>query len=296
MKYPIIQTDRTPLIDSETYESMYERSMNEPETFWAEQAETFIDWEKKWDKVSDVDFTKGKIAWFEGATLNVSYNCLDRHLPERADQVAIIWEGDDPNSSESITYSQLHEKVCKFSNGLEELGVVKGDRVCLYMPMILEAAIAMLACARVGAIHSVVFGGFSPDALRDRILDSKCKIVITADEGVRGGKPIPLKANVDQATRDCDCVDAIVVVERTGGKVTWSERDIWYHDLVKNASTNYPCEMFDAENPLFILYTSGSTGKPKGVLHTSGGYLLYAAMTHKYTFRLPGRRHLLVHC
>ena len=162
--------------------------------------------------------------------------------------------------------------------------MVEVDRVCLYMPMILEAAIAMLACARVCAIHSVVFGGFSPDALRDRILDSKCKIVITADEGVRGGKPIPLKANVDQATRDCDCVDAIVVVERTGGKVTWSERDIWYHDLVKNASSNYPCEVFDAENPLFILYTSGSTGKPKGVLHTSGGYLLYAAMTHKYTF------------
>ncbi len=284
MTYPIIQTDRVPLIDSDTYESMYERSMNEPDAFWAEQAETFIDWEKKWDKVSDVDFAKGKIAWFEGATLNVSYNCLDRHLPERSDQVAIIWEGDDPNSSESITYSQLHEKVCKFSNGLKELGVVEGDRVCLYMPMILEAAIAMLACARVGAIHSVVFGGFSPDALRDRILDSKCKIVITADEGVRGGKPIPLKANVDQATRDCDCVDAIVVVERTGGKVTWSERDIWYHDLVKNASPEYPCEMFDAENPLFILYTSGSTGKPKGVLHTSGGYLLYAAMTHKYTF------------
>lgn len=284
MIYPINQTDRAPLIDSETYESMYERSMNEPEAFWAEQADTFIDWEKKWDKVSDVDFSKGKIAWFEGATLNVSYNCLDRHLPERANQVAIIWEGDDPNSSESITYSQLHKKVCKFSNGLKELGVVEGDRVCLYMPMILEAAIAMLACARVGAIHSVVFGGFSPDALRDRILDSKCKIVITADEGVRGGKPIPLKANVDQATRNCDCVDAIIVVERTGGKVTWSERDIWYHDLVKNASTIYPCKMFDAENPLFILYTSGSTGKPKGVLHTSGGYLLYAAMTHKYTF------------
>ena len=284
MTYPIIQTDRVPLIDSDTYESMYERSMNEPDAFWAEQAETFIDWEKKWDKVSDVDFATGKIAWFEGATLNVSYNCLDRHLPERADQVAIIWEGDDPNSSESITYSQLHEKVCKFSNGLKELGVVEGDRVCLYMPMILEAAIAMLACARVGAIHSVVFGGFSPDALRDRILDSKCKIVITADEGVRGGKPIPLKANVDQATRDCDCVGAIVVVERTGGKVTWSERDIWYHDLMKNASPEYPCEMFNAENPLFILYTSGSTGKPKGVLHTSGGYLLYAAMTHKYTF------------
>ncbi len=284
MTYPIIQAERAPLIDSGTYESMYERSMNEPEAFWAEQAEAFIDWEKKWDKVSDVDFLKGKIAWFEGATLNVSYNCLDRHLPERADQVAIIWEGDDPNSSESITYRQLHEKVCKFSNGLKDLGVVEGDRICLYMPMIIEAAIAMLACARIGAIHSVVFGGFSPDALRDRILDSKCKIVITADEGVRGGKPIPLKANVDQATMDCDCVDAIVVVERTGGKVTWNEKDIWYHDLVKDASPEYPCKMFDAENPLFILYTSGSTGKPKGVLHTSGGYLLYAAMTHKYTF------------
>jgi acetyl-CoA synthetase len=284
MTYPIIKADRVPLIDSETYESMYKSSMKEPEAFWAEQAETFIDWGKKWDKVSDIDFSKGKIVWFEGAALNVSYNCIDRHLPERADQVAIIWEGDDPNSSESITYSQLHEKVCKFSNGLKELGVVEGDRVCLYMPMIIEAGIAMLACARIGAIHSVVFGGFSPEALRDRILDSKCKIVITADEGVRGGKPIPLKANVDQATSDCDCVEAIVVVERTSGKVTWRERDIWYHDLVKDASLEYPCEMFDAENPLFILYTSGSTGKPKGVLHTSGGYLLYAAMTHKYTF------------
>ena len=284
MTYPIIKAERAPLIDSGTYESMYERSMNEPEAFWAEQAEAFIGWGKKWDKVSDVDFLKGKIAWFEGATLNVSYNCLDRHLHKRAEQVAIIWEGDDPNLSESITYRQLHEKVCKFSNGLKDLGVVEGDRVCLYMPMIIEAAIAMLACARIGAIHSVVFGGFSPDALRDRILDSKCKIVITADEGVRGGKPIPLKANVDQATMDCDCVVAIVVVERTGGKVTWNERDIWYHDLVKDASPEYPCEMFDAENPLFILYTSGSTGKPKGVLHTSGGYLLYAAMTHKYTF------------
>ena len=179
MTYPIIQTDRTPLIDSETYESMYERSMNDPETFWAEQAETFIDWEKKWDKVSDVDFAKGKIAWFEGATLNVSYNCLDRHLPERADQVAIIWEGDDPNSSESITYSQLHEKVCKFSNGLKELGVVEGDRVCLYMPMILEAAIAMLACARVGAIHSVVFGGFSPDALPTLWMTRPRHVIVT---------------------------------------------------------------------------------------------------------------------
>ncbi len=284
MTYPIIQSDRKPLINAETYQSMYEYSMNNPDKFWAEQAETFLDWDRKWKKVSDVDFSKGKIAWFEGATLNVSYNCLDRHLPERADQVAIIWEGDDPNSSESITYKELHKRVCKFANGMKDLGVVKGDRICLYMPMIVEATIAMLACARLGAIHSVVFGGFSPDALRDRILDSECKLVITADEGVRGGKYVPLKANVDIATKDCDCVDFVVVVKRTGGEVSWNERDVWYHDLVEDASDNFPCEMFDAENPLFILYTSGSTGKPKGVLHTSGGYLLYAAMTHKYTF------------
>ena len=284
MTYPIMKSDREPLINAKTYESMYEQSMSNPDKFWAEQAEIFVDWEKKWDKVSDVDFSKGKIAWFEGATLNVSYNCLDRHLPERADQVAIIWEGDDPSSSESITYKDLHKRVCKFANGMKDLGVVKGDRICLYMPMIVEATVAMLACARLGAIHSVVFGGFSPDALRDRILDSECKLVITADEGVRGGKSVPLKSNVDIATKDCDCVDSIIVVKRTGGEVSWNDRDVWYHDLVEDASDNFPCEMFDAETPLFILYTSGSTGKPKGVLHTSGGYLLYAAMTHKYTF------------
>ena len=284
MIYPIMQTDRKPLIDAETYDSMYKYSMNNPDEFWAEQAENFIDWDKKWDKVSDVDFSKGKISWFEGATLNVSYNCLDRHLPERANQVAIIWEGDDPNTSESITYKELHERVCKLSNGMQDLGVTRGDRICLYMPMIVEATIAMLACARLGAIHSVVFGGFSPDALRDRILDSECNLVITADEGVRGGKTVALKENVDQATKDCECVKHILVVKRTGGKVSWNKKDVWYHDLVKDASADFPCEMFDAENPLFILYTSGSTGKPKGVLHTSGGYLLYAAMTHKYTF------------
>jgi len=284
MTYPIMKSDREPLINAKTYESMYEKSMSNPDKFWAEQADIFVDWEKKWDKVSDVDFSKGKIAWFEGATLNVSYNCLDRHLPERADQVAIIWEGDDPSSSESITYKDLHKRVCKFANGMKDLGVVKGDRICLYMPMIVEATVAMLACARLGAIHSVVFGGFSPDALRDRILDSECKLVITADEGVRGGKSVPLKSNVDIATKDCDCVDSIIVVKRTGGEVSWNDRDVWYHDLVEDASDNFPCEMFDAETPLFILYTSGSTGKPKGVLHTSGGYLLYAAMTHKYTF------------
>ncbi|MDB4038261.1 acetate--CoA ligase [Candidatus Thioglobus sp.] len=284
MQYPIMQSNRKPLINAESYQSMYDYSISNPDEFWAEQADKFIDWKKKWERVSDVDFSKGKIVWFEGATLNVSYNCLDRHLPERADQVAIIWEGDDPNSSESITYKELHEKVCKFANGMKDLGVVKGDRICLYMPMIVEATVAMLACARLGAIHSVVFGGFSPDALRDRILDSECKLVITSDEGVRGGKSIPLKANVDIATKECGCVEHIVVVKRTDGEVTWGDRDVWYHELVENASAEFPCEMFDAETPLFILYTSGSTGKPKGVLHTSGGYLLYAAMTHKYTF------------
>ena len=284
MKYPIMQSNREPLINAEQYHSMYQYSIENPDDFWAEQAEKFISWNSKWDRVSDVDFSEGKIAWFEGATLNVSYNCLDRHLPERANQVAIIWEGDDPNSSKSITYQELYEMVCKFANGMKSLGVEKGDRICLYMPMIIEATVAMLACARLGAIHSVVFGGFSPDALRDRILDSECKLVITADEGVRGGKSIPLKANVDIAVKECECVENIVVVKRTGNEINWSDRDVWYHDLVENVSAICPCEMFDAETPLFILYTSGSTGKPKGVLHTSGGYLLYAAMTHKYTF------------
>ena len=284
MTYPIIQSDRAPLITPEIYEKMYQQSVNDPDGFWAEQAKAFIDWDKEWDVVSNVDYSQGKIAWFEGASLNVAYNCLDRHLADRGEQVAIIWEGDDPNKSESITYNDLYQRVCRLANGLKDLGVTKGDRVCLYMPMIVESTIAMLACARIGAVHSVVFGGFSPDALRDRILDSECKVVITADEGVRGGKNIPLKVNVDQAVEQCGCVNAVVVVRRTGGEVAWGKRDVWYDDVVSGASINCPCEMFDAETPLFILYTSGSTGKPKGVLHTSGGYLLYAAITHKYTF------------
>ena len=215
---------------------------------------------------------------------NVAYNCIDRHLPDRANQIAIIWQGDNPQVSTTITYQQLHDEVAKFANGLKKLGLKKGDRVCIYMPMILQASYAMLACARLGAIHSVVFAGFSPEALKDRILDSECKIVITADEGMRGGKTVPLKANVDKAVSACDCVEAVVVVKHTKAAVHWGNTDVWYHQLVADVSADCPCESYDAETPLFILYTSGSTGKPKGVLHTSGGYLLYAAMTHKYTF------------
>ncbi|HIF48272.1 acetate--CoA ligase, partial [Candidatus Thioglobus sp.] len=282
--YPIAKSNRTPLCDEATYQAMYTESINDSDAFWAKQAKLFLDWDKDWAQASNVDYTKGQIEWFKGGELNVAYNCIDRHLSERADQVAIIWEGDNPDVSESVTYQQLHDKVAKFANGLKKLGVKKGDRVCIYMPMILEASYAMLACARIGAIHSVVFGGFSPEALKDRILDSECKIVITADEGVRGGKAIPLKANVDKAIGACDCVDAVIVVEHTKGDVHWGIKDVWYHELVSDVPADCPCESYDAETPLFILYTSGSTGKPKGVLHTSGGYLLYAAMTHKYTF------------
>ena len=282
--YPIAQTNRKPLIDEQQYQSMYAESITDSDGFWAKQANEFLHWDKSWDQVSNVDYRDGQIEWFKGGELNVAYNCIDRHLPERAKQTAIIWEGDDPNDSKKITYQQLHDEVSKLANGLKKLGVAKGDRVCIYMPMILEASYAMLACARIGAIHSVVFGGFSPEALKDRILDSECKVVITADEGVRGGRATPLKANVDIAIKDCDCVNNVVVVERTKGEIDWSSRDIWYHDLVSDVPSECPCEPFDAETPLFILYTSGSTGKPKGVLHTTGGYLLYAAITHKYTF------------
>ncbi len=284
--YPVPQALASSAhIDADLYKTMYEKSINEPDVFWSEQADTFLDWNKKWDSVREFDFHKGEAAWFKGGKLNVAHNCIDRHLAERADSVAIIWEGDDPNEDAKITYKQLHEAVCRFSNALKARGVKKGDRVCIYMPMIVEATYAMLACARIGAVHSVVFGGFSPEALKDRIQDSDCKVVITADEGLRGGRKVALKANADKAIANCPNVHTLLVVERTKGQVDWNEEtDVWYHELVADASADCEPEWMDAEDPLFILYTSGSTGKPKGVLHTTAGYLLQAAMTHKYTF------------
>ncbi len=284
--YPVPESvRRSAHIDKETYESLYQQSISDPDTFWAEQAQTFLHWQQSWSTVREYDFHKGEARWFADAKLNVSENCIDRHLSERADQTAIIWEGDNPEDDQHITYAQLHEAVCRLANGLKARGVNKGDRVCIYMPMIPEAAYAMLACARIGAVHSIVFGGFSPDALSGRILDSDCQVVITADEGVRGGRVVPLKANTDKALENCPNVHTCLVVNRTGGDIDWTEgRDIWYEEITTEASTDCPPESMDAEDPLFILYTSGSTGKPKGVLHTTGGYLLQAAMTHKYVF------------
>ncbi|MGI9334722.1 MAG: acetate--CoA ligase [Gammaproteobacteria bacterium] len=273
------------LITQAQYQEMYARSVDDPEGFWSEQAEKFVTWFKKWDRVWDWNFEDARIRWFEGARLNVAYNCVERHLEQRGDQVAIIWEGDEPDVDKKLTYRELHEEVCRLGNALKSRGVKKGDRVSIYMPMVPEAAVAMLACARIGAVHSVVFGGFSPEALKDRILDSDCQVVITADEGLRGGRPVPLKANTDKALELCPNVHTVVVVRRTGSQVGWTDgRDVWYHDVVPGASTDCAAEEMDAEDPLFILYTSGSTGKPKGVLHTTGGYQLYAAITHKYVF------------
>ncbi len=273
-------------ITEQQYLEMYQRSVDDPEGFWAEQAESYLTWSKPWDKVMDWSFEDDvHIKWFEGGKLNASYNCLDRHLDTRGDQVAIIWESDDPNVDKKITYRELHAEVCKFANVLKERGVKKGDRVSIYMPMIPEAAVAMLACARIGAIHSVVFGGFSPDALRDRVLDSDCQAVITADQSVRGGKLVPLKSNADKALSECPDVHTCIVVKRGGDPVEWTDgRDVWYHEALATASADCPVEEMDAEDPLFILYTSGSTGKPKGVQHTTGGYMLHAAVTHKLTF------------
>ena len=284
--YPIISAaEERAYINTTKYQEMYDASINHPETFWPEQANSFLDWSRAWDTLTESDFRKGEAAWFIGGELNASVNCIDRHLKTRGDQVAIIWEGDNPNDDAKITYRELHEQVCRLANVLKDRGVNKGDRVCIYMPMIPEAAYAMLACARIGAMHSVVFGGFSPQALQDRILDSDCQTVITADEGIRGGRPIPLKSNTDQALLKCPNVRTVLVVKRTGSDVGWQEgRDVWYEDATSAASAECDPTPMGSEDPLFILYTSGSTGKPKGVLHTTGGYLLQAAMTHKYVF------------
>lgn len=272
-------------INAEQYEQMYKQSIEDPAGFWGEQAEKFLTWSKPWDKTLEWDFNTADIKWFQGGELNVSYNCLDRHLETRGDQTAIIWEGDSPDESRNISYKELHAEVCQLANGLKARGVKKGDRVCIYMPMIPEAAVAMLACTRIGAVHSIVFGGFSPEALSDRIAGADCKVVITADEGLRGGRSVPLKANADIGAEKAGCVTTMIVVKRTGGDIAWDDsRDVWYSDLLAAQSTDCPPEAMDAEDPLFILYTSGSTGKPKGVQHTTGGYLLYAAITHKHVF------------
>ena len=273
-------------VDAAAYEAMYRRSVEDPEGFWAEQAGR-LDWIRPFTKVKDVSWARDDlhIRWFEDGTLNASANCLDRHLAERGEQTAIIWEGDDPDLSEHITYRDLHERVCKFANVLKARGVKRGDRVTIYLPMIPEIAVAVLACARIGAIHSVVFGGFSPDALAGRITDCASTVVITADEGLRGGRRVPLKANTDAALASCPDCKTCIVVRRTGGGIGWVDgRDCWYEEEMAGASADCPPEEMGAEDPLFILYTSGSTGQPKGVLHTTGGYLTFASMTHELTF------------
>ena len=273
-------------ITKEIYEDLYKKAQSNPEIFWGEIGKR-IDWIKPFTKIKDVTWSKDNvdINWYHDGTLNVSENCIDRHLKDKSDQVAIIWEGDDPSESLKITYKELHKNVCRFANGLKSKGVSKGDRVTLYMPMIPEAAYAMLACSRIGAVHSVVFGGFSPEALAGRILDCNSHYVITADEGLRGGKIIPLKKNTDEALEKCPDVKNVFVVNRTNGSVNMKDnRDVWYHEIISEVGDECPPEEMDAEDPLFILYTSGSTGKPKGVLHTSGGYLVYASYTHEIIF------------
>ena len=273
------------VISKEEFEKLYQQSINNPEQFWEHQARNYLSWEQEWESVKDSDLVKGEISWFKGAKLNASVNCIDRHLEKNAEKIAIIWEGDDPKDSLKITYKQLHNSVCKFANALKKRGIGKGDRVCIYMPMIPEAAYAMLACARIGAIHSVVFGGFSPESLKDRILDSDCESVITADEGLRGSKKIPLKNNVDKALEDCPNVHSVFVIKRTNAKISWNEnRDIDYQKIIESVQSDCEAEPMDSEDSLFILYTSGSTGKPKGVLHTTAGYLLQASISHKLVF------------
>ena len=276
---------KNALISEDEFDEMYKESILNPNEFWHKQASDHLEWISEWTQVSEYDFSKGKVSWFKDGKINATINCIDRHLEKRADQTAIIWEGDDPKDSAHISYQELYESVCRFANALKERGVCKGDRVCIYMPMIPEAAYAMLACARIGAIHSVVFGGFSPESLKDRILDSDCQTVITADEGLRGSKIIPLKENVDEALIQCPNVHTVIVVRRTAAQVNWVEnRDVDYQTITASMDSDCEPETMDAEDPLFILYTSGSTGKPKGVLHTTGGYLLQAAISHKLVF------------
>ena len=284
--YPVAESwSASAWVDKEKYQSMYRQSIEEPDLFWAEQSDLFLTWQQPWTDLNNVEFKQAQASWFIDGKLNVAVNCIDRHLHTSADQIAIIWEGDDPGSDKKITYSELHEQVSRLGNVLRNRGVTKGDRVCIYMPMIPEAAYAMLACARIGAVHSVVFGGFSPEALKDRILDSDCRVVITADEAVRGGKTVPLKANTDKALQNCLNVHSCIVVERTSAVINWHEgRDVKYQQAIEAVSTDCEPEIMDSEDPLFILYTSGSTGKPKGVVHTTAGYLLMSAMSHKYTF------------
>ena len=273
-------------IDADGYQALYAESIADPNAFWAKHGNR-IDWIKPYSQVSDVSYDAKNlhIKWFADGSLNAAANCLDRHLAERGDQTAIIWEGDEPDQQRHISYKELHEDVCKFANVLKANGAKKGDRITVYMPMIPEAAIAMLACVRIGAVHSVVFGGFSPDALAGRIQDCESNMVITADEGVRGGRPIPLKSNTDAALKSCPDCTTVIVVKRTGGAIDWVEgRDVWYEEAMRAASADCPAEEMNAEDPMFILYTSGSTGKPKGVLHTTGGYMVYASMTHQYVF------------
>ncbi len=276
---------RNAYINEDKYKTLYKHSIDNPDVFWAEQARKFITWFSPWKSVQSGGFDKLDTRWFSEGKLNACYNCVDRHLEKRKDQIAIIWQGDNPNETLTLTYAELHEKICRFANVLKKLGVKKGDRVCIYLPMIPEGVIAMLACARIGAIHSVVFSAFSPDSLKARILDADCQLLITADCGVRGGKNNPLKEHADKALEACPNVKHVIVVKRTGAAIAWNkERDVWYHEELQRVSIECAAEKLDSDDPLFILYTSGSTGNPKGILHTTGGYLVYAAITHQYVF------------
>ena len=286
--YPVPESyKKNGLLTQDQYNEMYAQSINDPEGFWKAHMAS-VDWYKKPSIIKNTSFDSSNLSikWFEDGELNVSYNCIDRHLATRAKKTALFWEGDNPDHAEKVTYQELHYEVCKIANGLKKLGVKKGDRIALYMPMVPHAAYAMLACARIGAIHSVIFGGFSPNAIADRINDSEAKVIITCDEGRRAGKAVPLKANVDQALANgaCPSIDAVVVHKLTGGDVAFNEVDVWWHELIDDCSAQCEPEVMNAEDPLFILYTSGSTGQPKGVVHTTGGYLLYTSMTFKYAF------------